>query len=295
MLRHIPVLAQEIYDHMPDNRTRSFDGTFGHGGHAQFFLSSESEKRPIESLKIIGTDIDTAMIAKAQSLTADFKNNISIIHSSYANIDKIAKELWLFDFELLDLGVNLEHFKDGSRGFSIKTDAPLDMRFDQQKNSITAKNWLQTVKPENLQTSLQNYGDFSPKTAEYLTKLICEQRKKSAFDTTFQLKDFLLTHHFNQKKIAIIFQVIRIMVNQELEQLENFLKVFPQTLYIRWRCAIITYHSIEDRITKLAFKKLDESWIFRLVNKKVIIPHYTEVQKNKAARSAKLRIIEKIA
>ena len=85
------------------------------------------------------------------------------------------------------------------------------------------------------------------------------------------------------------------MVNQELEQLENFLKVFPQTLNIGWRCAIITYHSIEDRITKLAFKKLDESWIFRLVNKKVIIPHYTEVQKNKAARSAKLRIIEKIA
>ena len=93
MLRHIPVLAQEIYDYIPDNRTRSFDGTFGHGGHAQFFLSSESKKRPIESLKIIGTDIDTAMIAKAQSLTADFKNNISIIHSSYANIDKIAKEL----------------------------------------------------------------------------------------------------------------------------------------------------------------------------------------------------------
>ena len=295
MLRHIPVLAQEIYNHMPDHRTHSFDGTFGHGGHAQFFLSSESEKRPIESLKIIGTDVDTAMIAKAQSLTVDFKDNISIIHSSYANIDKIAKELWLFDFELLDLGVNLEHFKDGSRGFSIKTDAPLDMRFDQSKNPLTAKSWLQTVKSEELQTSLQNYGDFSPKTAEYLTKLICEQRKKSAFDTTFQLKDFLLTHHFNQKKIAIIFQVIRIMVNQELEQLENFLKVFPQTLNIGWRCAIITYHSIEDRITKLAFKKLDESWLFRLVNKKVIIPHYTEVQKNKAARSAKLRIIEKIA
>ena len=106
------------------------------------------------------------------------------------------------------------------------------MRFDQSKNPLTAKNWLQTVKSEELQTSLQNYGDFSLKTAEYLTKLLCEQRKKSAFDTTFQLKDFLLTHHFNQKKIAIIFQVIRIMVNQELEQLENFLKVFPQTLNI---------------------------------------------------------------
>lgn len=92
MLRHIPVLAQEIYDHMPANRTRSFDGTFGHGGHAQFFLTSESTKRPIENLQIIGTDVDTAMIAKAQSLTSDFKEQISILHSSYANIDKIAQE-----------------------------------------------------------------------------------------------------------------------------------------------------------------------------------------------------------
>lgn len=295
MLRHIPVLAQEIYDHMPDHRTRSFDGTFGHGGHAQFFLASESTKKPIENLQIIGTDVDAAMIAKAQSLTSDFKDQISILHSSYANIDKIAQENWLFDFELLDLGVNLEHFKDGSRGFSIKTDAPLDMRFDQSKNPITARDWLQTVKPELLESSLQEYGDFSPKTAEYLTKLICEQRRKSVFETTFQLKDFLLSHHFNQKKIAIIFQVIRIMVNHELEQLETFLQAFPQTLNIRGRCAIITYHSIEDRITKIAFKKLDESWLFKLVNKKVIVPHYTEVQKNKAARSAKLRIIEKIA
>ena len=85
------------------------------------------------------------------------------------------------------------------------------------------------------------------------------------------------------------------MVNHELEQLETFLQAFPQTLNIGGRCAIITYHSIEDRITKIAFKKLDESWLFKLVNKKVIVPHYTEVQKNKAARSAKLRIIEKIA
>lgn len=106
------------------------------------------------------------------------------------------------------------------------------MRFDQDLNHTTAKDWLQTVKPDTLKSSLENYGDFSPKTAEYLTKLLCEQRKKSDFSTTFQLKDFLLSHHFNQKKIAVIFQVIRIMVNQELDQLEQFLTDFPQTLKI---------------------------------------------------------------
>lgn len=294
MLRHIPVLASEIYNHMPTKRTLSFDGTFGHGGHAQYFLSQESTKRPLDQLQIIGTDIDTAMITKAQSLTVNFQKNISILHTSYANISEISQKVWLFDFELLDLGVNLEHFKDGKRGFSIKTDAPLDMRFDQSKNPITAQTWLQTSKAETIATALQTYGDFSPKTADYLTKLIIEQRKKSDFSTTFQLKDFLLAHHFNQKKIAVIFQVIRIMVNQELAQLERFLEVFPETLKSGGRCAIITYHSIEDRITKIAFKKLAESWLFTLVNKKVIAPHYTEVQRNKAARSAKLRIIEKI-
>lgn len=103
MLRHIPVLAPEIYQHMPENRKLSFDGTFGHGGHAQYFLSQEANKRPLTSLKIIGTDVDTAMIAKAQMLTAEFKDNISILHSSYANISQIAHEHGLFDFQLLDL------------------------------------------------------------------------------------------------------------------------------------------------------------------------------------------------
>lgn len=294
MLRHIPVLAQEIYDQLPSNRQLGFDGTFWHGGHAEFFLSHEEQKRSIEQLKIIGTDIDQHMIQKATELTKNYANQIQILHSSYAKIQDISQKIWLFDYELLDLGVNLEHFKDGSRGFSIKTDAPLDMRFDQDKNAHTAKDRLQKTKPEELQNALQTYWDFSPKTAERLTKLICEQRKKSEFSTTFQLKDFLTSHHFNQKKIAVIFQVIRIMVNHELEQLQEFLTTFPQTLKKGWRCLIITYHSIEDRITKNAFKALAESWSFQLVNKKVIVPHYTEIQSNKAARSAKLRIIEKV-
>ena len=293
MLRHIPVLASEIYQHIPEGFSLSFDGTFWHWGHAEYFLSKEQEKRDISQIKIIWTDVDEAMIQKAQSLTKAYEKNIQIFHSSYARIDEISKEVWPFDFELLDLWVNLEHFKDGSRGFSIKTDASLDMRFDQWKTIQTASEWLQKVKPEILEQSLIQYGDFSEKTAEYLTKLLIEQRKKSVFSTTFELKDFLMNAHFNQKKIAVIFQVIRIMVNQELEQLEYFLERFPQTLKSGWRCAIITYHSIEDRMVKTIFKALAEQGGFHLVNKKVIVPHYTEVMRNKAARSAKLRVIEK--
>jgi 16S rRNA (cytosine1402-N4)-methyltransferase len=105
----------------------------------------------------------------------------------------------------------------------------------------------------------------------------------------------LHTLHCNQKKIAVIFQVLRIETNKELEQLELFLLDFGEQLTLWGRCSIITYHSIEDRIVKLAFKKLTEQSSFQLVNKKVIQPHYTEVQRNKASRSAKLRIIERIS
>ena len=294
MLRHIPVLANEIYENLPENRGKGFDWTFWHWGHAEFFLSHEKGKRSIKTIKIIGTDIDLNMINKAKELTKEYKDNIDILHSTYANIQSIAKEHWLFDYELLDLWVNLEHFKDWSRWFSIKTDAPLDMRFDQKENDMTAEKWLKTTKPEIIKAALEEYWDFSPKTSEYLTKLICEHRQKESLKTTFELKDFLISHHFNQKKVAVIFQVIRIMINKELDQLKIFLSEFPNTLKKGWRCFIITYHSVEDRITKNALKELAENWDFKLVNKKVIVPHYTEVQRNKAARSAKLRIIEKL-
>ena len=294
MLRHTPVLAQEIYDNLPSNWTLWFDGTFWHWGHAEFFLSHEKLKRSISGIKIVGTDIDYLMIKKAKELTKEFEENINILHSSYSMIENISKKESLFDYELLDLWVNLEHFKDASRWFSIKYDAPLDMRFDQTNNKITARERLLKENPTEIQEALQEYWDFSQKTSEWLTKLICEERKKNVFETTFQFKDFLIKNHFNQKKIAVIFQVIRIKVNKELDQLKVFLNDFPTTLKKGWRCFIITYHSVEDRITKNAFKDLAEQWEFRLINKKVIVPHYTEIEKNKAARSAKLRIIEKI-
>jgi 16S rRNA (cytosine1402-N4)-methyltransferase len=158
---------------------------------------------------------------------------------------------------LLDLGVNMEHFKDGERGFSIKQDAPLDMRFN-KGHPTRAKDIVNTYTGDQLANILIKYGDYSPKSAEYLTKGIIEARKKHPIETTQQLKDILFDLRCNQKKIAVIFQVLRIETNKELEQLEIFLTTFGEQLTIGGRCAIITYHSIEDRITKNAFKSLVE-------------------------------------
>ena len=93
MIRHIPVLAQEIYDQLPQDRQLGFDGTFGHGGHAEFFLSHEEKKRSIEPLKIIGTDIDQQMIQKATELTKNYAHQIQILHSSYAKIEDISQKI----------------------------------------------------------------------------------------------------------------------------------------------------------------------------------------------------------
>lgn len=295
MLRHNPVLAKETYENLPHPLKLSFDGTFWHGGHVEYFLTHLNKDYPKEykDLKIVACDIDEKVMNKWKNFVSQWLNQITFYHSSYANIKNISQKEWFFDFMLLDLWVNLEHFKDWSRGFSIKSNAPLDMRFDTSKwepASYLINKWNK----EELEKMLTKYGDFTPRNAEYIVKWIIEKRKKSPIKTTNELTSTLHEIWFWDKRIAVIFQAIRIQTNHELDQLETFLENFWECLNIGGRCAIMTYHSIEDRMTKLAFKSLEENWNFRLINKKVIQPNYKEIENNKAARSAKLRIIEKI-
>ena len=295
MLRHRPVLAKETYDNLPHPLKLSFDGTFWHGGHVEYFFTHLNEDYPKEckNLKIVACDVDKKVMNKWEEFVSVRKNQISFYHCSYANIKEISQKEWLFDFMLLDLWVNLEHFKDWSRGFSIKSDAPLDMRFDTSKwepASHLINKWCK----EELEEMLVKYGDFTPRNAEYVIKWIIEKRKKSPIETTNDLTTTLHELWFWDKRIAVIFQAIRIQTNHELDQLETFLRDFWECLNISGRCAIMTYHSIEDRMTKLAFKALEENGDFHLVNKKVIQPNYKEIEANKAARSAKLRIVEKV-
>lgn len=295
MLRHHPVLAKETYENLPQPLKLSFDGTFWHGGHVEYFFTHLELDNPEEckNLKIVACDVDEKVMAKGKEFVAQRKNQISFYHSSYANIKEISQKEWLFDFMLLDLWVNLEHFKDGSRGFSIKSDAPLDMRFDTFKWQ-PASHLINKWSKEELEEMLVKYGDFTPRNAEYIVKWIIEKRKKSPIETTSDLTTTLHELWFWDKRIAVIFQAIRIQTNHELDQLETFLKDFWKCLNIGGRCGIMTYHSIEDRMTKIAFKELEESGNFHLVNKKVVQPNYKEVEANKAARSAKLRIIERV-
>jgi 16S rRNA (cytosine1402-N4)-methyltransferase len=149
----------------------------------------------------------------------------------------------------------MEHLKDRERGFSINTDAPLDMRFNKH-SSLRATDIIATYSGEELEKLFTCYGDFSPTTATYLAKGIVTARDQSPITTTHQLKTLLHQLHCNQKKVAVVFQTLRIETNKELEQLEIFLKNFGEQLTLTGRCAIISYHSIEDRRIKYAFKEL---------------------------------------
>ena len=295
MLRHKPVLAKEIYENIPHPFKHSFDGTFWHWWHVEYFFSHLEKDLPDEAknLQIVACDVDNTVMNKWKEFTSQRNNHIKFYNSSYANIKEISNLEWLFDFMLLDLWVNLEHFKDASRWFSIKSNAPLDMRFDTSKWQ-PASDIINNYNKTNLEEILIKYWDFNQRNADYIIKWIIEKRKKSPIITTEDLTSILHELWFWDKKIAVIFQAIRIQTNHELDQLETFLLDFWSCLNLKGRCAIITYHSIEDRMTKIAFKTLEKTWKFRLINKKVILPNYKEIELNKAARSAKLRIIERI-
>ncbi len=297
---HTPIMVKEIVEHVPDGAKLYVDGTAGHGGHIAAIAASG---RLATGADIIAVDRDAIMLQKCRQQTVDVTKDFSVnyVQDTYANIQTIYNNLEThngIDFILLDIGVNMEHFKDGKRGFSIHEEASLDMRFD-TRSGETAADLLNTGSKEILVDAFIKYGDFSEKSAVFFYDRIVERRRMKPFTTTTDFVDFLYSIGVRKGQLPVLFQCLRIITNQELEQFETFLQDFPSCLSIGGRCALITFHSIEDRIAKYAFKELADNGTpdgkkFVLVNKKVIAPHYTEVQKNRASRSAKLRIIERV-
>jgi 16S rRNA (cytosine1402-N4)-methyltransferase len=287
LMYHQPVLLKETLESIPPTANIIIDGTFGHGGHSMAI----AEQFP--QAQIFGIDRDLAMIAKAQERLWP-TSNIKIRHGSYADIVSLCKKQWItwVDYILLDIWVNMDHFKDGSRGFSVHEDAILDMRFDTTQ-AMTAQIFINTESIESLSQTFQKYADFTPVKADELATAIIKARKEKPIQTTGDLRDVLWWCGLGKSASIVIFQAIRIAVNQELKQLEDFLEQFDTILNSGWRCAIMSYHSIEDRIVKQSFKNRVESGKYISIHKKAIKPSWQEVQKNRAARSAVLRIIEK--
>ena len=305
MLKHTPVLLQETVDMLPEGARFVMDGTLGHGGHTAAIVEKLRLWTPIASslaslgggdaFRIVGVDRDGEMIQKAKMFLDEqwLWDHIHYVQASYTDFTTILQQSSIekFDFILIDIGVNMDHFKVAERGFSIKQDGPLDMRYDRTQ-WISAAQWLEKATYKDILEIFKIHTDFGAKFTQWITEELHIAKRKQKFSTTGDVKAWAKKLWINDKKLAVIFQALRIVVNGELDELAVFLQSFYKYLTPWWRCVVLTYHSGEDRMVKYTFKDLVEKGIGELVNKKVIKPHWQEVKKNKAARSAKLRGIE---
>lgn len=197
----------------------------------------------------MGIDRDPLMLARAREYLKQYGGRVQTYQGSYAQMDRFLIE-GCVDYILLDIGVNRAHFDDAERGFSLNQDGPLDMRFDPD-TKMTAGYLLKNYSLDQLTDILEEYADYKPrKRAEHLAQLMFQHRRKNPLKTTNDFKELLSACKVPFKAMPPIFQAVRIAVNGELDELKIFLQKLPDLLAPGGRCAIITFHSIEERIVK---------------------------------------------
>jgi 16S rRNA (cytosine1402-N4)-methyltransferase len=296
---HNPVLYKESIDALVWNPDGVYaDATFGGGGHSRGILSRLSGKG-----RLIAFDRDADALANAPE-DPRFKlihNNFRFIHN-YALIEAPDG----LDGILADLGVSSHQFDTAERGFSFRFDAPLDMRMNVQ-GAKTASDIANSYTQEELEKILRIYGEVE--NARKAAQLIVAARAKAPILTTGDLGNALagaLPSFAEHKYLAKVFQALRIEVNDEMRSLEKFLQGASRSLRRQGRLAVITYHSLEDRMVKNFIRsgRTDgnedkdvygrSSAPLRSINRKPIVPEETEIEGNTRARSAKLRVAEKI-
>lgn len=310
---HVPVLLAAVLDGLNASvRPGSLfiDGTLGAGGHAAAILGAAPESR------LIGFDRDPRSLGIAHERLARFGERVRLVHASYERMGQLAPE---FGFSagtvegiLLDLGLSSMHVDDPARGFAFKADGPLDMRFDPDSGGPTAADLVNTLEPDELADLIFRYGE--ERESRRIARAITTARAEAPLRTTRQLAEVIVrAHHGRHEKIhpaTRTFQALRIAVNDELGALERTLPQAVALLRPGGRLAVISFHSLEDRIVKQFFR--DESTdclcpprqpvctcghraSLALVTRKPISPDETEIAANLRSRSAKLRVAERLS
>ncbi len=282
-------MVREVLSHLQfEPGLTIVDGTVGAGGHSQQIL-----KKLDATSQLIGLDRDETMIARAAQVLDDPR--VTLRQASYAELDRVLAELEIeqVDAVLLDLGLSSDQLADRERGFGFETTGRLDMRFDQSQG-IPAWELMATADPEELTRIFREYGEETE--AHRLSKEIVAARKTQPIELASQLKGLV------EKIVGVskgkshpatrVFQALRIAVNRELEQLETFLRdILPARLRPGGRALIITFHSLEDRLVKQAFRESD---LWDNITRKPIVATPSEVRWNPRSRSAKLRVVQRL-
>jgi len=290
----------ELFQTLSKNDKKYFcDLTFGAGGHAFAIL------RAHPSAILVACDQDQQALNNAKKIIEEngFGSRVILIESNFADFFESFKKNMPKDFNgffglIADLGVSSHQFDSSERGFSFRFDGPLDMRMDTLNNPITAEILVNELDHEDLANIIYEYGEerYSRKIAEK----IIEARIEKRISTTKELENIVFhvyparQRHSGTHPATRTFQALRIKVNDELGVLEKLVEQIPQMLEINGVAAVISFHSLEDRIVKHRFKKIIENESFEVLTKKPILPSEIEIKSNFRSRSAKMRILKRI-
>ncbi len=290
---HEPVLLDETIKYLDPKKDENFiDGTVGDGGHASAILKL-SEPRG----KLIGFDRDERALRRAQNNLSKFGERIKLINDNVKNLDQYVTASFKTSGIILDLGFSLIQIKDPKRGFSFRENGPLDMRYDLRQKDDAAQ-IVNTYSEDELYQIIWQYGE--ERYARQIAKEIVKTRRKSPIATTLELVNVIgkaVPIKYQRSRIHFAtrtFQALRIETNEELTGLEESLPIAFNVLKKHGRLAVISFHSLEDRIVKKYFKHLETEGVAKLLTKKPIKPSANEIKQNPRSRSAKLRVCEKI-
>jgi 16S rRNA (cytosine1402-N4)-methyltransferase len=301
---HRPVLVSESVELLaPRPGSLVVDGTCGGGGHTAEILRTGAD--------VVALDQDPDAIEFAREKLSEYGGRVTLVQANFREAGKILDELGIVGIggALLDLGVSSRQLENASRGFSVLRQGPLDMRMDPRRE-LTAATIVNSYSEEDLTRIFRELGE-EPAARRIASQLV-KMRKTTAFEDTFQLTkaiEKIVWRHGRRHPATQVFQALRMEVNDELGALEEGLRVLTKRLEPGTRIAVITFHSLEDRIVKNFFRERSREWLdrpewpeprpnpdfsLRLVTDKPVEPGENEQRNNPRSRSAKLRVAEKI-
>ncbi len=308
--KHVSVLKNECIEGLQIKSSGTYvDGTFGGGGHAMEIIS-----RLNGNGRFVGIDQDQDAVENGRAKLEPYKEKAQLVRDNFSNIISIMKDLHIVSIDgiLLDIGVSSYQLDTGERGFSYMHDAELDMRMD-QRNSMTAKRMIAEYSEKELADIIKDYGE--ERWATRIAQFIVAERKIKPIETTGELVEVIKkavpkgARKDGPHPAKRTFQALRIAVNNELGILEQAIEDMAGLLAPGGRLCIITFHSLEDRIVKQTFHRLEHPCTcppefpvcvcgkkptIRVITRKPILPSEEELEFNPRARSAKLRILEKL-
>jgi len=294
-LIHTPVMAREALEMLdPQPGDVMVDATIGAGGHA-----GEMLKKILPGGRLIGIDQDEEVLRRADENLEEFRGHYTLVRDNFRNIDKVAEREGVekLDGVIFDVGVSSFQLDDPGRGFSFRLNGPLDMRMD-MRNRISAYDIVNRYREDALADMISACGE--ERYARRITHYIVEERKQKRIETTQELAAVVrraLAGRSARSKIdpaTRTFQALRIAVNDELKALEDGVRKAARLLSPGARICVISFHSLEDRIVKVAMKELSHLHVVKIITKKPLIPGAHEARVNPRARSAKLRASERV-